>query len=157
MTPGEFDFFYQWSAQQQARELMEELGLSPEEAHKTASKEIAEMLPNGLYTEHNNLMTVVADGENAGFIWTLCEEADGQKQAFLCDFALWENYRRKGYAKIALSFAEQSAAKAGCEKIVLFVRDSNIAARTLYEKCGYQPLRQKGYGIFMAKPLTPAL
>ena len=157
MTPGEFDFFYQWSAQQQARELMEELGLSPEEAHKTASKEIAEMLPDGLYTEHNNLMTVVADGENAGFIWTLYEESDGQKQAFVCDFAIWETKRRKGYGAAALSLTEKNAAKTGCQKSVLFVREDNTAAKALYKKCGYQPLRQKGYGIFMVKPLTPAL
>ena len=102
-------------------------------------------------------MAVVADSKTVGFIWTLYEECDGEKQVFLCDFAIWENFRRKGYGAAALSLAEKNAAKAGCEKIVLFVRDSNIAARALYEKCGYQPLRQKSYGIFMAKPLTPAL
>lgn len=153
MTPGEYEAFYQWSMEQQAQELTEELGLSREEAYKQASKELAEMLPDGLCTEENQLMTILANGETAGFIWTLYEESDGQKQAFVCDFAIWENYRRKGYAKTALSLAEQSAAKAGCEKIVLFVRDSNTAAKALYERCGYQTLRQKGYGQFMAKTL----
>ena len=153
MTSDEFARFYTWSVESQTKELMEELGLSQEEASKEALKEISEMLPHGFHTEHTDLMTVAADGENVGFIWTLYEESDGQKQVFLCDFAIWQPNRRKGYGAAALSLAEKNAAKAGCQKCVLFVSDNNAAAKALYDKCGYQILRQKDYGNYMVKQL----
>lgn len=154
MTNDEFARFYAWSVENQAKELMEELGLSQADATREAKKEVTEMLPNGLHTEHNDLMTVVAEGKNVGFIWTLYEESNGQKQVFLCDFAIWQPHRRKGYGAAALSLAEKNAAERNCQKSVLFVSDANAAAKALYTKCGYQLLRQKGYGQYLVKQLS---
>ena len=82
-------------------------------------------------------------GESVGFIWTLQEEFQGKKQSFLCDLAIWESQRRKGYATAALQMAETAAAKAGCCESVLFVRDTNVAARALYEKSGTSRVRYR--------------
>ena len=153
MTKEEFEVFYKWSVEHHAKELMEELQMSQEEAIKETIIEVAGMLPDGLNTAHNNFMTIVAEGENAGFIWTVHEEFEGRKQSFLCDFAVWESKRRKGYGEEALRLAEKNAADAGSQESVLFVRDDNDAARALYEKCGYHILRKAGYGKFMVKQL----
>ena len=155
MTPGEYEYFYQWSVEHQAAELMEELQLSLEEATKETVAEVAEMLPAGLNTEHHHLMTIVEGdtGENAGFIWTIHEETAGRKQSFVCDFTIWEPYRRKGYGTKALYLAENLAAEAGCQESVLFVRDNNAPAKALYQKCGYRILRAEGQGSYMLKPL----
>ena len=156
MTGEEFDIFCQWSIAHHARELTEELHLPAEEAANEARKELSEMLPDGLNTEHHRLMTVAeaACGETAGFIWTLHEETAGRKQSFVCDFAIWEPKRRSGYGTAALRLAEMDAMKAGCQESVLFVSDRNKAAIALYRKCGYQVLRQADYGKYMIKQLS---
>ena len=155
MNKPEFEIFYQWSITQQAAELVEEYAMSENEAIEKAEKEVASMLPDGLHTKHNHLMTIVEEdsGESAGFIWTIHEETNGRKQSFLCDFAIWEAKRRKGYASSALCLLEKAALEAGCQESVLFVADRNHAARVLYEKCGYQILRQAQYGNYMIKQL----
>ena len=142
MTHEEYEQFYEWSVQNNPAELVEQ-----------ARKEIADMLPNGLETENNQLMTIVADGENVGFLWTLYEKTDGKRQSFLCDLAVWEQSRRKGYGRAALCLEEENAKAAGCVESVLFVADDNTAARAFYETCGYQILRRKDYGQYMIKQL----
>ena len=53
MTNEEFESFYGWSIEHQAKELMEELHISQEEAISETVKEVAEMLPNGIDTRRN--------------------------------------------------------------------------------------------------------
>lgn len=155
MTDSEFEIFRQWSVENHAKELMEERGISEEAAMKEAAEEVAGMLPEGLRTEHHFLMTIVGgeSKESAGFLWTIHEETAGRKQSFLCDFAVWEPKRRKGYGAAALNLMERNAAELGCRESVLFVADHNTAARALYEKCGYRILRQAGCGKYMIKEL----
>ena len=156
MTQDEFRHFYQWSTAQQAAELMEEHHISYEAALQAATKEVDEMLPDGLHTKHNYLMTITEAprGESAGFLWTLHEYTAGKKQSFLCDFAIWESKRRRGYGAAALQLMEKQAIYTGCQESVLFVSDDNAAARALYEKCGYRVLRQSGCGKYRTKPLA---
>ena len=155
MTNDEFETFHKWSVEHQAKELMEELRISQEEAISETIKEVAEMLPDGIDTPHNYFTTIVDSDsdENIGFVWTRHEVTEGRKQSFICDFAIWESKRRKGYASAALRLAENQAAEAGCVESVLFVKDNNTAATALYRKCGYQVLRQHGYGKYMIKQL----
>lgn len=155
MTNEEFESFYGWSIEHQAKELMEELHISQEEAISETIKEVAEMLPDGIDTPHNYFTTIVDSDsdENIGFVWTLHEVTEGRKQSFICDFAIWESKRRKGYASAALCLLENQATEAGCVESVLFVKDNNTAATALYRKCGYQVLRQHGYGKYMIKQL----
>lgn len=153
MTDNEFDEFYKSSVEAQAKELSEELHISYEEARKNALAEICDMLPCGINTKNNNLMTIVDGGERVGFIWTLYEEENGEKQIFICDFEIFESRRRKGYGAAALGLAERIAAEHGCKRSVLFVNDNNAAAKALYEKCGYQTLRKRDYGRYMSKRL----
>ena len=155
MTNEEFESFYGWSIEHQAKELMEELHISQEEAISETIKEVAEMLPDGIDTRHNYFTTIVDSDsdENIGFVWTLHEVTEGRKQGFICDFAIWESKRRKGYASAALRLTEKQAVEAGCVESVLFVKDDNTAAKALYRKCGYHVLRQHGYGKYMIKQL----
>ena len=155
MTNEEFEAVQQWSIQHHAAELMEELHISEEDATAEATLEFTQLLPDGIHTQHNHLMTIVeaANDEPVGFIWTLHEEFEGRKQSFICDFAIWESKRRRGYAAAALYLTERNAAEAGCQESVLFVGDDNAAARALYEKSGYIVLRQKDYGKFMKKQI----
>ena len=59
MTSGEFHRFYQWSIDQQAKELAKERHISYEAALRTAAKEVDEMLPEGLQTKGNFLTVLI--------------------------------------------------------------------------------------------------
>ena len=155
MTKEEYKAFYRWSVEHQAEELMEECRLSREEAMEETKAELTRMLPHGLNTVEHDLMTILEEdtGEKLGFIWTLREETERGKQSFLCDFAIWEARRRKGYGTAALALAEKQAGKAGCRESVLFVAEGNTGAMALYQKAGYRILRQEAYGYYMIKQL----
>ena len=75
MIYEEFEQFYQWSVEQQAKELMEELHISREDAMKSAIAEISEMLPNGFHTKYHQLLTVVAEDES--MLLVLLRNEDG--------------------------------------------------------------------------------
>ena len=156
MTKEAYAHFYAWSVEQQAKQRMERSGLSWKASHKEAEAEITAMLPNGMETKDHLLMSIVADGVTVGFVWTLHEMTNGRKQSFLCDFAIWEEKRRRGYGSEALRLAEENAAMAGCVESVLYVADDNTAARRMYEKCGYRTLRQAGGGEYMMKDIFVA-
>lgn len=155
MTDAEFETFCAYSVQDRKRELMQQNHLTPEAALAEAQKELAEMLPDGIHTEHHSLMTVDDAQSNVavGFLWIIHEETDGKRQSFLCDFVIHAEYRRKGYAAAALHAMEQMAKGTGCEESVLFVANTNAAANALYEKCGYRFLRQMDDGKYMIKQL----
>jgi len=155
MTLDEFGAFRQQSIEEQTKDLMEETGLSQQQAAKEAEKEFSDILPDGMKTADNHLMSVVEkdSDEVVGFIWTLHEETEGRKQSFLCDFAITESKRRKGYGMKALLLMEHFAMENGCRESVLFVSDRNDAAKALYTKCGYKILRQESYGKYMVKNL----
>ena len=154
MTGEEFDFFRGCSANLQAEDLMRVRGISREEAAREAEEDLSRMLPKGLRTQDNFLMTVENErSETVGFLWTLHESSSGRQQSFLCDLLILEPYRRQGYAAAALTEMEILAARTRCEESVLFVANHNHAAIGLYQKCGYRLLRQMDYGKYMIKRL----
>ena len=155
MTAQEFEYFYQWSAEQYSTELAAESPITPAGAVKKAMAELSGMLPDGLHTANHQLMTVeeTLRREAVGFIWTVYEVKDGRKQCFICDFAIWEPYRRNGYATAALHLTEEQAVWADCSETVLFVADRNATAKALYQKCGYRLLRQSGRGAYLIKQI----
>ena len=148
MTAEEYENFYRWSLENHARELMDENGLTREAALREAEEELTDLL----HGVDHHLMTIEAEGP-VGFLWTLHEETEGRRQSFLCDFAIWEPHRRKGYAAAALALMEQQAVRDGCQESVLFVANQNKAVQALYEKYGYRIHRPSSWGKYMIKYL----
>ncbi len=52
-------------------------------------------------------------------------------------------HRRKGYAEALLTFCLEQMRQSGVEKVFLEVRESNAAARSLYEKSGFEYLNKR--------------
>lgn len=64
----------------------------------------------------------------------------------LLRIAVNSEYRGKGIAKKLLSLLHGGAREAGCEAIFLEVRESNLAAISLYESAGYTRIgTRKGF------------
>ena len=84
-------------------------------------------------------------------------------EAHLTNIAVAPEYRRKSVAKRLLDTILERATEAGCDYLLLEVRQSNTAARTFYEKHGFTVLYQRpNYyrhpvegAVVMVRYLTP--
>ena len=94
-----------------------------------------------------------------GGMWMLYDEAH------ITTVAVREAYRRQGIGELLLLKAIERAQELGAGVMTLEVRASNLAAQTLYEKCGFRRLGvRRGYysdnhedGIIMTTdPFTSA-
>ena len=156
MSDAEYSRFRPYSVFEYAKDLMIGENLDHETALKNAEREFSGMLTDGLDTEDHFVM-VIRDGQSGkdvGWIW-YCYETDEEDkpQVFLCDFLIFENERRKGYASAALAEMERRAKADGCVAAALFVWDYNRPGAALYRKCGYAPEEREVGGVTMKKPL----
>lgn len=93
---------------------------------------------NTLSNDHAAYFTLYADGVFCGYIgmYDLVDEVS------IINVAVDPDARGRGFGRLLMEAAEDFARKRGCPAVTLEVRESNVPARTLYEKCGYTP-----YGI----------
>lgn len=153
MTSTEFAVFTEYSIRDYAKDLMVNHGIAPAAASEQAQKEFSDMLPLGTDTPGNSLMVIDAASRPVGVIWYLFENTDSVHHAFLCDFIVTPDERRKGYASAALSEMERDATAHGCTESRLYVCGSNHSALNLYTRCGYSIFRQADGGVYMKKEL----
>lgn len=158
MTSEEYEKFFQMSRDNQVNDLVAG-GMSREDAISSTEAELAQLLPDGQDTEQNFLMMIKKEDDltEVGYIWTIHEFTNDSMQSFLCDLAIYEEYRGQGFAKEALSQMEKSAYTYGCEESILFVKNDNTKAISLYQEWGYQFFRDEGDGSYMRKKLTKDL
>ena len=155
MSEAEYSKFSEYSVAEYANDLMNGENLDPETALKKAGSEFNEMLADGLCTEEHFVMTIhdARNGKEVGWIWYCYEIEQDEKQAFLCDFLIFEPDRRKGYASAALAEMERRAKADGCAATALFVWNHNAPGGALYGKCGYTPEEEEDGGVRMIKRL----
>ena len=156
MSEAEYSKFRDYSISEYANDLMNGENFDHETALKNAEREFSEMLTDGPDTEDHFVM-VIRDaqcGKEVGWIWYCYEtDKDEMPQVFLCDFLIFEDCRRKGYATAALAEMERRAKADGCVFAALLVWDHNGPGAALYRKCGYAPEERDIGGVRMKKPL----
>jgi ribosomal protein S18 acetylase RimI-like enzyme len=64
-------------------------------------------------------------------------EQEGQRQIFVFDIQVYDDYRRRGYGSQAFGLMEDQALEMGITTISLHVHKHNQPARAMYEKLGY--------------------
>jgi ribosomal protein S18 acetylase RimI-like enzyme len=108
-------------------------------------------LRDGLATRNHYLFSIEDEalGSNVGVIWFAIYDRQLQPVAFVYDFAIYEEFRRRGYGKQALLALEAKVKELGVDKIALHVFAHNHIARALYENAGFEIT-----GINMTKKLT---
>ncbi len=74
--------------------------------------------------------------EGFAFLWVMFEQAQ------LADIGIDPDARRKGYGHQMMDALIAQAREEECEILTLEVRPSNTAAKTLYERHGFTPLRR---------------
>lgn len=135
MTLADFDPFLEELVASYAREHVRAGRWTEEEALDSSRKEVRELLPAGRETPHHFFFTVLVNDpeEKAGVIWLALEPRGG----FIYDLAIFESFRRRGFAEAAMLELEELVRAKGGAKISLHVFGDNFGARKLYSKLGY--------------------
>ena len=116
-------------------------GRWPKAGALTRSREDTEkQLPRGIETENNYFFEIKVPeiNESVGWIWLSLENSDITNTVFIYDLEIKAEYRRQGYAKLALKEIEGFAATHKVANIGLHVFSQNEGARALYAEMGFQ-------------------
>ena len=139
MTEEDYHQFLQHSIKNYAEEKTKAGNYKAEDALQQAEKEFQELLPEGKETPNQYFYNIENEsGQKVGIMWVATHEFRGQREAFIFDVEIYEEYRRQGYAQQAFTLLEDKVRELGLNKISLHVFGHNHAARVLYEKLGYQ-------------------
>lgn len=138
MTQREFDAWLEEAIAGYADDKARSGAWTAEEAPDQSREEFGRLLPEGLATKANLILSIVDQEIQAsvGVIWVAVDET--RRRAFIYDFAIHEQYRRLGYGTQALLALDDVVRSLGLNEVSLHVFGHNTAARTLYEKAGYQ-------------------
>jgi ribosomal protein S18 acetylase RimI-like enzyme len=123
-----------------------------DESLELARGEYAQLLPHGLRTDEQFLLTIVgARGQAVGSLWFGRVPRAGGGIAYVYDLVVRPRHRRRGHATRAFLALEAEVRKLGLVGIALHVFGHNVGAQALYAKLGFQPTN-----INLFKPIEAA-
>lgn len=101
--------------------------------------ETQQLLPHGENTSDHFLYGISIEGvsECVGYLWFATMQRGSAKVAYVYQVMIKPAFRRRGYAKQAMSAVEKAAIAAGHTSMALNVFAQNTGARKLYESLGY--------------------
>lgn len=138
MTEAEFAAYLEKTIPQYAREKVQAGNWPEEGALERSRKEYEHFLPQGLHSEGHFLFLLENEaGEKVGWLWYGWLKQAKPGLAFIFDFEIYEQFRRRGYATQALAALETHARAQGVTTLELHVFGFNTPARELYKKAGY--------------------
>lgn len=109
------------------------------EAQTKTDSDFKRLLPNELDTPDNYIFSIKLDEI---LIWKVSRFATcgalNNRKAFIYDIFIDNNFRGKGYGKKTMELLEVEVKKLGLNHIGLHVFGHNHAARSLYQKMGYE-------------------
>ncbi len=142
MTAARYERWYERSVQGYAEEKVRAGNWPAEDALRRSREEFEHLLSSGLATPGHWLFSIVdaETGSAVGILWLAAMPAgsDGTARAFVYDFEIDADQRRKGYGRAALLALDDRAREMGFAEIGLHVFGHNVAARALYEQAGYE-------------------
>jgi len=152
MTDSEFQIYRKHSIESYAQEHVKAGNWNASNAFQKAEKQFLQLLPDGIASKNQHLLSIEESetGVKIGLIWfaEIHQEAS-HPRAFIYDFLIYEEHRRKGYGEQTLRALEEKVKELGIETIALHVFGHNQAALDLYKKTGY-----KVTDIQMAKKMS---
>jgi RimJ/RimL family protein N-acetyltransferase len=97
------------------------------------------LLPQGLRTKDHYIWHICERDQGAvvGMVWFANIEKGGKRVAYVYDFNIALEWRRKGYGEEAFKLMEDKARSLDLTSIALHVFGHNHAAYALYQKLGY--------------------
>jgi len=150
MTVEDLAAFLRKSIPEYAYDQMRAGNWTAEEAAGRAKAEFQQMLPQGLETPQACLRTVLDEqGAKIGMLWYYLEVNRARPTAFLIDFFMFPEGRRKGYEPQVFQLFEAEAQAQGAERVELQIFTHKSEDLLLYRENGYQEA-----SIYFSKDLT---
>jgi GNAT superfamily N-acetyltransferase len=150
MTDDDYAAFLRKSIPEYAYDQMRAGNWTANEAAGRARAEFQQMLPGGPQTPNAYLHTILDEHDyKVGMLWYFVDVNRSRKTAFLIDFFIFPEGRRKGYEAQAFELFESEARDLGVERVELQIFTHKSDSVLLYRENGYQET-----SIFFAKDLT---
>ncbi|AOY06188.1 GNAT family N-acetyltransferase [Bacillus subtilis] len=138
MTEEEFETFRGMSVQNYAKQNTTSGTWTEKEAFEKSEQAYENMIPNGRDSSNHYFWNITNDQrERMGWLWLYADPLHPQKEAFIYSFGLYEAFRGKGLAQLALQTLDEKARELGAERLALHVFAHNETAVYLYQKMGY--------------------
>ncbi|SCL16492.1 GNAT family N-acetyltransferase [Micromonospora inyonensis] len=96
------------------------------------------LLPDGLDTPGHQVWTAYDGDADVGMLWLHVEPKSDGPHAFVYDFEVRPDVRRRGHGRAIIGAAEEWCRERGVVSIGLSVFGFNLAARRLYEQMGFE-------------------
>ena len=153
MTETQYQSYLDTAVEDYAQAHLKSGDCAPEDALRLAQEDYQKLLPDGLQSKNNFLFSIhddaLGDNETNGMVWFAVKAKRVVRSAFIYDLNIREDLRGRGYGRKVMERVEEQAQEMGIDTVGLHVFGYNHAARTLYEKMGYQIT-----GIGMTKTLA---
>lgn len=150
MSENEFKDYLKAAVEEYAQEHVRAGNWDPAEALQKSEHEFRQLLPQGVASPDQHLFSIVDDaGAKVGILWFAVQYKGVYPYAFVYDFMIDEQFRRKGYGRQAFAVLEEKAKSLDLDSIALHVFGHNQAAIALYQAAGYETTN-----LHMIKKLT---
>ncbi|HEY2504960.1 MAG TPA: GNAT family N-acetyltransferase [Streptosporangiaceae bacterium] len=136
MTPAEFDTWREHTVRDYAAQMAASGAVPDAQAATEAARQFEELLPDGLASANQTLLSLIAGGEQVAMNWI--GHRYGPATSWVYDVVVGEGYRGQGYGRPAMLIGEQATLAAGDTHLGLNVFGQNSVAIHLYESLGYR-------------------
>ena len=124
---------------------------APEESLGLATKQMAELLPEGVATKDHLIFAVEVECGVVGTVWVNIKKSALGTSAFIYNIEIEPNYRSQRYGTKALQLLEERLRRDGVTSLALHVFGYNVRAQALYAKLGFEVTN-----VNMAKKIAKA-
>jgi GNAT superfamily N-acetyltransferase len=140
MSSQAFEAYYQMSIEEYAQDMVSARNVSQKDARESSEKQFSELLPDGLDSADQHLLSIWDPGseKDVGVLWVGERERGETPQAVIYDIRVLEHMRGQGYGTQTLQAVEEMVRQMGIYEIWLHVFGHNTGARRLYERLGYE-------------------
>ncbi|GAA1519644.1 GNAT superfamily N-acetyltransferase [Agromyces terreus] len=114
-----------------------EAGDSAEGADAARAESEQRFFPGGRLIEGHLLFTIRLAGEEVGWFWLGPWNGTGTEDWWIYDIRVYEEFQRRGIARIVMQRADEIARGAGAKSLGLNAFAVNLPAITLYQSLGY--------------------
>jgi mycothiol synthase len=125
-----------------ARKMVENMGVTPEQAAAEAERQTAAMLPAGAATPGQHLSAAVQDGAEVGFLWVTTAGLADPGMGWISVIEVEPAHQSKGIGSSMMRAAEDDLRARGMSRLGLHVFGRNTGAQRLYARLGYGILSQ---------------
>jgi len=138
LSPKRLPKWLRRSAEEYASDLIG-MGHSPAEAHRLATRSLAESFPGGQPASGHYVFDVHdGPGRPVGYLWIGRSRGEDAAAWWVWDVSINDDERGKGLGRATMLLAEQFAKSHGARTLGLSVFGFNTVARRLYETLDYE-------------------